>query len=58
MQVNLKEEPPMKYNKPELRKLHTALDAIQNSQAKPGRITPDAGVPKMLGTPSAYEADE
>jgi len=48
----------MKYNKPELRKLHTALDAIQNSQAKPGTITADAGVPKMLGTPSAYEADE
>jgi len=48
----------MKYNKPEVRKLDTALEAIQNSQTKPGRINPDAGVPHMLGTPSAYEADE
>lgn len=48
----------MKYNKPELRKLDAALAAIQSATKKPGQINPDAGVPKMLGTPSAYEADE
>ena len=58
MQVNQKEETTMKYNKPELRKLDAALAAIQSATKKPGQINPDAGVPKMLGTPSAYEADE
>jgi hypothetical protein len=48
----------MKYTKPELRRLDTALGAIQSSTEKPGTINPDAGVPHMLGTPSAYEADE
>jgi len=48
----------MTYIKPELTQSATALSTIQSSQEKPGTINPDAGVPHMLGTASAYEADE
>ena len=48
----------MKYEKPEVTKLATAVNVIQGSTEKPGSIYPDAGVPHMLGTVNAYEADE
>jgi hypothetical protein len=58
MQVNHQEAEKMTYHKPEVAKLPNALESIKNAQEKPGDIYPDSGVPHMLGTATAYEADE
>jgi hypothetical protein len=48
----------MLYEKPQIKKLDSALSAIQNPQAKPGVEFYDGPMPNSLGTIGAYPADE
>jgi hypothetical protein len=45
----------MKYDKPEIKAVKTALEAVHGSMTKPGFLLEGAG---YYGTAAAYEADE
>jgi len=48
----------MKYEKPEVTAIESAVDAIQSSMVKRQQITLESFAPYNLATTSAYEADE
>jgi hypothetical protein len=45
----------VKYEKPEIKRVETALEAVQGSMIKPGFLLESLG---SYGTAAAYEADE